>query len=238
MKLDILAIGVHPDDVEISAGGTVLAHIAMGKKVGLLDLTRGEMGTRGSGEIRDQESAMAAKMMGLSVRIKLNMLDCKFQNDIENQTEIIKIIRLLRPEVVFTNAVFDRHPDHGRASQLCYDACFYAGLMKWQSTWEGKPQTAWRPRAIYSYIQDYDTKPDFLVDISPYMERKIEILKAYRSQFYDPQSKEPSTPISGETFFDFIKSRGRNLGRCIQADFAEGFTIYRPLGVKNVLDLL
>lgn len=237
MKLDILAIGVHPDDVELSCSGTLLKHIAQGKKVGILDLTIGELGSRGSGELRLIEAKNAAKVLGVSVRENIGLADGFFTNDKESQLEIIKIIRKYQPEVVLANAITDRHPDHGRASKLISEACFYAGLLKIETELEGIIQEKWRPKAVYHYIQDRFIKPDFVVDVTDFVDKKIEAIQCFSSQFYDPKSDEPTTPISGEEFFDFIKARMMQYGREIGVKYAEGFTAERYVGVEDLLKL-
>ncbi|MCB9335005.1 MAG: bacillithiol biosynthesis deacetylase BshB1 [Flavobacteriales bacterium] len=237
MKVDILAIGVHPDDVELSCSGTILKHIAQGKKVGILDLTIGELGSRGSGELRLVEASNSAKLLGVEFRENIGLADGFFENDKESQLAIIKMIRKYQPEVVLANAVRDRHPDHGRASKLISDACFYSGLLKIETELEGKQQTHWRPKAVYHYIQDRLIKPDFVVDVSEFVDKKIASIQCFSSQFYNPESKEPATPISGEEFFDFIKGRMMQFGREIGVQYAEGFTAERYVGVEDLLDL-
>ncbi len=237
MKIDILAIGVHPDDVELSCTGTILKHIAQGKKVGILDLTIGELGSRGSGELRLVEAANSAKLLGVEFRENIGLADGFFENDKESQLAIIKMIRKYQPEVVLANAVRDRHPDHGRASKLISDACFYSGLLKIETKLEGEQQTHWRPKAVYHYIQDRLIKPDFVVDVSEFVDKKIASIQCFSSQFYNPESKEPATPISGEEFFDFIKGRMMQFGREIGVDYAEGFTAERYIGVEDLLQL-
>lgn len=232
MKLDILAIGVHPDDVELSASGTILKHIALGKKIGILDLTRGELGTRGNAELRTQETNNASKILGLSVREQLTMADGFFENNEAHQKEIIRMIRKYQPEIVLCNAVNDRHPDHGRAAKLTADACFYSGLAKINTN-----QIPWRPKAVYHYIQDNFIQPDFVIDITPHMEKKMESIMAYSSQFFDPNSKEPATPISSKNFMEYVKAKGSLFGRAINVDYAEGFTTNRYIGVENLFDL-
>lgn len=232
MKLDILAIAAHPDDVEISAGGTVLKSIAQGKKVGVVDMTRGEMGSRGSGELRLVEAQRASEILGLSVRENLQLDDCFFQHDRESIMKIIHTIRKYRPEVILTNAPNDRHPDHGRASKLVRDACFYSGLRKIEDG-----QEAWRPKAVYMFNQDYYNKPDFVVDVTEYWDKKIEALMAFGSQFYNPNSSEPKTPISGKEFFDFLKSRCMDFGRPAGYLLAEGFLVDRAPGVSDLFHL-
>lgn len=237
MKLDILAIGVHPDDVELSAAGTILKHIALGKSVGILDLTLGELGTRGNATLRTQEATQAAKILGLKVREQLTMADGFFENNEAHQKQIIQIIRKYQPEIVLCNAVSDRHPDHGRAAKLTADACFYSGLMKIETQDHDKTQAAWRPKAIYHYIQDNFIEPDFVVDITPFMDKKMESIMAYSSQFFDPNSKEPVTPISTANFMEYIKAKSSIFGRALNCDYAEGFTVNRYIGVENLFDL-
>lgn len=200
-KLDILAFAAHPDDVEISASATIMKHIDAGLKVGIVDLTQGELGSRGTIHTRYEEAAEASRLMGISERVNLKMADGFFFNSEENKRLIIEQIRHFQPSIVLMNAISDRHPDHGRGSKLVSEACFLAGLRKIETTFNGVKQTAHRPKAVYHYIQDYYIKPDFVVDVSGYFERKIEVIKAFKTQFYDPLSKEPATPISGEDFF-------------------------------------
>jgi N-acetylglucosamine malate deacetylase 1 len=238
MKLDILAFAAHPDDIELSASGTLMKHISEGKKVGIVDLTQGELGSRGSVELRYEEAAKASSIMGIHARENLKMADGFFEHNQENLIKIIEQVRRFKPEIVLANSIRDRHPDHGRASKLVAEACFYAGLRKIETTWEGEKQEAYRPKAIYFYIQDEYIEPDFVVDISAFVGRKLESIMAYSSQFYDPNSKEPKTPISGEEFLDFMKGRMRQFGRPIGVDFAEGFVKHRTVGVKNLFDLI
>lgn len=237
MKLDILAIGVHPDDVELSASGTLLKHIALGKTVGILDLTRGELGTRGSAELRTIEANKSAKILGLSVREQLKMADGFFENNEAHQKQIIQIIRKYQPEIVLCNAVSDRHPDHGRAAKLTVDACFYSGLMKIETKENNTPQSVWRPKAVYHYIQDHFIEPDFVIDITANMDKKMEAIMAFSSQFFDPNSKEPETPISSKNFMENVKAKATLFGRAINCDYAEGFTVNRYIGVENLFDL-
>jgi len=237
MKLDILAIGVHPDDVELSCSGTLLKHIAMGKKCGIVDLTSGELGTRGSGPLRLEEAAAAAQILGISLRKNLGMLDGFFKNDVAHQLEIIKIIREYQPEIILCNAVSDRHPDHGRASQLVSEACFYSGLRKIETESEGKKQDAWRPKAVYHYIQDRQLKPDFVVDITAFIDKKMEAIQAFKSQFYNPDSREPESPISVKNFLDVVKGKMSLFGRDAGFSYAEGFTVERSIGVTDLFDL-
>lgn len=232
MKLDILAFAAHPDDVELACSGTVLKHIKAGYKVGIVDLTRGELGSRGSAEIRDKESADAGLKMGLAARENLGFRDGFFKNDEAHQMEIIKMIRKYRPEKVLCNAISDRHPDHGKGSELVSISCFLSGLLKIETG-----QEHWRPKAVYHYIQDFYHKPDFVVDISEFIDEKIEVIKCFKSQFFDPNSNQPETPISSKAFLDFIVSRAREMGRPAGYEFAEGFTIERFIGVNDLFDL-
>ena len=237
MKVDLLAIGVHPDDVELSCSGTLLRHMAFGKSAGRLDLTRGELGTRRSASLRKKEAAAAAKILGVSFRDNLGMKDGAFSNDSRHQIQLIKKIREYRPEIVLCNAVADRHPDHGRSSALVSEACFYSGLRKITSTLNGKSQQAWRPKAVYHYIQDRTILPDFVVDVSKFADKKMKSILAYSSQFHNPFSKEPSTPISSEHFLSFVMARMRVFGREIGVEYAEGFTVERKPGISNLFDL-
>lgn len=237
MKLDILAIGVHPDDVEMCIAGTLLKHIEMGYKVGILDLTQGELGTRGTAELRLEESAAAAKLMKVIVRKNLGMRDGFFTDSEENQLKIIRMIRKYKPDIVFGNAIRDRHPDHGRSAELESRSCYLSGLRKIETELDGEQQEAWRPKAMYHYIQDYRIPPDFCVDVTPYHERKMEIIRCYKSQFYDPESKEPPSPISTEDFLEYLTATSKIFGRPIGAEYGEGFTVARPIGVKDVLKL-
>lgn len=234
MKLDILAFGAHPDDVELGCSATIAKEISLGKKVGIVDLTRGELGTRGSAEIRDQEAANAAKILGVSVRENLKFADGFFTNDKEHQLEVIKMIRKYQPEIVLCNAVNDRHIDHPKGSKLVSDACFLSGLLKIETTIEGVNQEKWRPKQVYHYIQWKNIEPDFVIDVSGYMDKKIDAVLAYSSQFYDPKSAEPETPITSKNFTDSINYRARDLGRLIGVDFAEGFTSERYVAVENL----
>jgi bacillithiol biosynthesis deacetylase BshB1 len=239
MKLDILAIGVHPDDVELSCCGTLLKAIDQGRKVGLLDLTQGELGTRGNAKIREQEATESAQLMGALVRENAKMDDGFFRHSRKNIMKIVRVIRKYKPEIVLANALEDRHPDHARASKLTSDACFIAGLAKVESIdKEGDVQERWRPKAIYHYIQDYHLEPDFVIDITPYIDRKMELIMVFKSQFYDPNSKEPDSPISSINFMESIKAKNRVFGRPIGADFGEGFNVERTPGVKDLFDLL
>lgn len=237
MKIDILAVGVHPDDVELSCAGTILRHIAARKKVGILDLTKGELGTRGTAEIRTKEAKRAAKVLGVSFRDQMDLADGFFSNNEESQLAIIKKIRQYQPEVVLCNAISDRHPDHGRAGKLVADACFYSGLIK-IGTVQGKTeQKAWRPKAVYHYIQDNFIHPDFVIDVTKYMDKKMEAIHAFESQFYNPNSKEPVTAISGPEFMEAVKAKNSIWGRSIGVRYAEGFNVNRTLGVDSLFHL-
>ena len=238
MKIDILAIGIHPDDVELSCSGTIAKHIALGKKVGILDLTRGELGTRGNAELRTKEANEAAIILGVSFRTQLNLKDCFFENNEENQKKIIEIIRKHKPEIILCNAISDRHPDHGRASKLVSDSSFYSGLIKIETHSDNKIQQAWRPKAVYHYIQDQYIHPDFVIDISDFIDIKHKAILAYSSQFYNPSSNEPETPISSKYFIETINSKMSILGRDIGVKFAEGFTVNRYPGINSLFDLL
>ena len=238
MKIDILAIGIHPDDVELSCSGTIAKHIAFGKKVGILDLTQGELGTRGNAELRSKEANEAAIILGVSFRTQLNLKDCFFENNEENQKKIIEIIRKHQPEIILCNAISDRHPDHGRASKLVSDSSFYSGLIKIETHSDNKIQQAWRPKAVYHYIQDQYIHPDFVIDISDFIDIKHKAIMAYSSQFYNPSSNEPETPISSKYFIETVNSKMSILGRDIGVKFAEGFTVNRYPGINSLFDLV
>ncbi len=237
MKLDILVFAVHPDDAELGCSGTILKHIAAGKKVGIIDLTRGELGTRGTAETRDRESAEAAGIMGLHVRENLGMRDGFFRNDEEHQLEIIKMIRKYTPELVLCNALYDRHPDHGRAGELVNDALFLGGLSKIKTDLDGVDQDAFRPRLLLQYIQDRYIKPDILVDISEFWEKKIACIHAFKTQFFNPGNDDQQTYISSPDFLKAIEARSRELGKSIGAVYAEGFTSRKLLGVDDLTQL-
>jgi bacillithiol biosynthesis deacetylase BshB1 len=238
MKLDILAFGAHPDDVELGCAGTLLKEMSLGKSVGIIDLTRGELGTRGSASIRDQEANAAAIILGVAVRENLGMRDGFFVNDEKHQLEIIKMIRKYQPEIVLCNAIDDRHIDHGKGSKLVSDSCFLSGLMKVETELEGEMQTAWRPKLVYHYTQWKNIEPDFVVDITGFTDKKIESILAYSSQFYDADSKEPESPISSKNFLESLNYRSRDLGRLAGVDHAEGFTVERYLAVNSLGDLI
>ncbi len=235
MKLDILAIGVHPDDIELSCSGTLLKHIEKGYKIGLCDLTQGELGTRGSGGLRLKEAETARQMMGALCRDNLGMKDGFFLNTQENILKIVTVIRKYRPEIIFANALEDRHPDHGRAAKLVADACFYSGLQKIEDGYE-----KWRPKTLYHYIQDRNLAEDFVVDITDQMKKKMELIACFKSQFFNSKKKkssEPKTPISSKSFLDFIYAKNKSYGRSIQVDYAEAFNKSRTIGVDDVFDL-
>lgn len=237
MKVDILAIGIHPDDVELSAAGTLLKHAAAGKTFGLLDLSKGELGTRGTPEIREQEAMASAKLLGAAFRVISDVPDGLFTHTPEQWLKVVHYIRKFQPEIVLCNAPEDRHPDHGRAAKMVTDACFYAGLEKIETLDNGIPQAKWRPKAIYHYIQDQHLTPDFVVDITPFLQKKMEAILTFRSQFYDPTDTSPNTPISGKEFLNFMESKMRVFGRPIQAEFAEGFIFARTPGVEDLFGL-
>jgi len=233
MKVDILAIGAHPDDVELGCGGTLYKLIKSGKSVAIVDLTKGELGTRGTDETRKIEAAEASKILGISYRENLGMKDGFFQNDEEHQLQVVKMIRKYRPEILFCNAIEDRHPDHGKGSKLVSDACFLAGLRKIETIYEDENQEIWRPKQVFHYIQWKELTPDFVVDISQEMDKKIEACLAYKTQFYDPNSKEPITPIATKDFLESLTYRAQNLGRLSGVNFAEGFITEKLLAFKN-----
>ncbi|SMG47273.1 bacillithiol biosynthesis deacetylase BshB1 [Arenibacter troitsensis] len=240
MKLDILVFGAHPDDAELGAGATIAKEVANGKKVGIVDLTRGELGTRGSAEIRDKEAAAAANILGVAVRENLEFADGFFTNDRQHQLEVIKMIRKYRPETVLCNAIEDRHIDHAKGSKLVSDACFLSGLIKIDTKIDGEDQwqEAWRPKLVHHYIQWKNLEPDFVVDVSEYIDVKVQAIMAYSSQFYDPKSKEPETPISSKNFIDSVVYRSRDLGRMIGIGYGEGFTTERFVAVKSLDSLI
>ena len=237
-QLDILAFGAHPDDVELSCGGTIAKEVSLGKKVGIVDLTRGELGTRGSAEIRYKESKQAASILGVTTRENLGFRDGFFKNDESNQLEIIKILRKYRPKVVLCNAQTDRHIDHGRAASLIHDASFLSGLRKIETIMDDTQQKVWRPSQVYHYMQWNDDPCDFVVDISEYIDKKMTAILAYGSQFFNEKSNEPETPISSQQFLDSIQSRAADLGRMIGVGYAEGFTTQRQLAVAQISDLI
>lgn len=239
MKLDILAFAAHPDDVELGCAGTLIAHIQAGKKAGVVDLTRGELGTRGTPAERAAEAEAAAKIMGLSVRDNLGFADGFFQNDKEHQLQIVRKVRQYRPEIVLTNALHDRHPDHGRGCAVVTEGCFLAGLKMIKTLGDdGLEQEAWRPKVIYNIVQDRYITPDFVMDVTPYWEKKMETIRAFKTQFHNPDDTSPNTYISSPEFLDFIEARGREYGHAIGVTYGEGFTAAKRIGVRNLFDLI
>jgi bacillithiol biosynthesis deacetylase BshB1 len=239
MKLDILVMAAHPDDAELGCAGTIARHVAEGYKVGVVDFTQGELGTRGTAQIRAAEAAEAARIQGLAVRENLGFRDGFFRNDEEHQLRVIQAIRKYRPAIVLANAVYDRHTDHGKGASLASDACFLSGLVKIETKDEnGNPQQPWRPSAVYHYIQSIFVEPDFIVDISDYWHVKINAIRAFKTQFYDPNSSEPETYISRPGFIKMVESRAVEFGHAIGTQYGEGFTVRRYPGVKSLFDLL
>jgi bacillithiol biosynthesis deacetylase BshB1 len=237
MKLDILVLAVHPDDAELGCSGTILKHIAEGKKVGIIDFTRGELGTRGTAETRDIEAADSAVILGLHARENLRFKDAFFKNDEAHQREVIRMIRKYQPEIVLSNALQDRHPDHGRAGDLANDACFLSGLSKISTQQDGVEQEAWRPRLVLQYIQDHYIKPDVIIDITPYIETKVKSIQAFKTQFFNPELDEPETYISSPEFFESVIGRAREFGKSIGATYGEGFTSRKLVGVDSLFNL-
>ncbi len=233
MKLDILAFGVHPDDVELGCSGTLLAAMAEGKKAGIIDLTRGELGTRGTIETRKEEARKAAAILGVQVRENLGMADGFFQNDETNQRKVIAAIRKYRPEIILANAFEDRHPDHGRSAKLVADAAFLSGLRKIETMDNGQLQDIWKPSYVFHYIQDRFIQPSFVVDISAYMDQKMESVLAYSTQFFNPDLNEPQTYISSSQFLETVKARALMMGKRIGVAYAEGFYTEKTVGVKS-----
>jgi N-acetylglucosamine malate deacetylase 1 len=237
-KVDIMAVGVHPDDIELGCSGTLLKHASQGYTFGILDLTLGELGSRGSAALRREEASNASTILGAQFRENLEMEDGFFEYTKDNIIKIAKVLRKYRPDVILANAVEDRHPDHGRAAKLVSDACFYSGLIKIEiKDDEGNPLPVWRPKAVYHYIQDRNLKADFCVDITPYMGKKMEAIMAFSSQFKAAENDGPQTPISSQLFYEFLFAKARAYGRDINADFAEGFTVQRTIGVDDVMKL-
>ncbi|WP_134089330.1 bacillithiol biosynthesis deacetylase BshB1 [Olivibacter sp. XZL3] len=239
MKLDILVITVHPDDAELGCAGTILKHVALGKKVGIVDLTRGELGTRGTVQSRAMEAEASSKILGLSVRENLGLRDGFFKNEEYEQLELIKAIRKYQPEIIIGNALYDRHPDHGRAGELINDACFLSGLRRIETKVDGAYQEVHRPRLLLQLIQDYYIKPDIVVDVSGYWDKKVESIRAFKSQFFHEEygTDEPQTYISNPEFLNIVEARAREYGKYIGAQYAEGFTCKRLLGVDNLFHL-
>ena len=239
MKLDILVFSAHPDDAELACSGTILKEVAAGKKVGIVDLTRGELGTRGTADERDVEAANSAKILGLSARENLRMRDGFFSNDEAHQLQVIKAIRKYQPDIVLCNALEDRHPDHARASELAITSCFLSGLIKIQTELDGVEQTAWRPRLVLQYIQDNYIQPDVLVDVTEFWDGKMASIYAFKSQFHNPEyDQAEQTYISSPEFLKVVEARSREFGKAIGGTFAEGFTSKKLLGVNSLSDLL
>lgn len=239
MKLDILVFAAHPDDAELGAGATIAKEVALGRKVGIIDLTRGELGTRGTPEVRDMEADKAREILGLTVRENLEFADGFFTNDREHQLAIIRTLRKYQPDIVLCNAIEDRHIDHAKGSKLVSDACFLSGLVKIDTKMEGDDQwqDPWRPKQVYHFIQWKNLEPDFVVDVSGYIDKKMEAIAAYASQFYDPKSDEPDTPISSKNFAESIKYRARDLGRLVGVEYAEGFNVEKHIAVNSLKDI-
>jgi len=238
MKLDILAIGVHPDDVELGCAGTLMSAIAEGKKVGIVDLTRGELGTRGSAETRKVEARNAANILGINIRENLGMADGFFQNDEQHQRLLIQAIRKYQPTIILANAPEDRHPDHGRSAKMVSDAAFLSGLRKISTQLDGNEQKEWRPAYVFHYIQDRFLQPSFVVDISAYMDKKIKSVLAYSTQFFNPDLNEPQTYISSPQFLDTVKGRAMMLGKRIGVEYAEGYISEKMIGISSFDSLI
>lgn len=239
MKLDILVLAAHPDDAELGCGGTIASHVARGYKVGIADFTRGELGTRGTPELREQEAAASAKILGLATRVNLGLQDGFFQNTPDEKLRVVEVIRRFKPEVVLACAIQDRHPDHPKAAALAYDACFIAGLAKVQSVGEnGQPQEPWRPRVLYHYIQSEFITPDLIVDVTEHWDTKMQAIMAFSSQFYNSASTEPETYISSKIFLQKLESRAVDFGHSIGVKYGEGFTVRRFPGVTDLMQLL
>jgi len=235
IKLDILAIGSHPDDVELGCSGTLISEVLKGKKVGIVDLTQGELGTRGTIETRRQEAADAARIMGLVARENLMMRDGFFQNDEAHQMQLIRVIRKYRPEVVIANILEDRHPDHGKGGWLAYDSCFLSGLQQIKTTDDsGHQQEKWRPKMLLHYLQDRFFEPDVIYDISHVWEKRMEAIKAFKTQFHNPGSNEPQTYISSPDFMEALSARARLLGKRIGVKYAEGFLSKKNIGISSL----
>ena len=233
-----MVMAVHPDDAELGCAGTMALHLALNKKVGIIELTKGELGTRGTPEIRLAEAEASSKILGISIRENLGFKDGFFKNDEEHQLQLIQKIRKFKPEIVLTNALEDRHPDHGRSCQLAMEACFYSGLRKIETFNEdGSPQEAWRPNAVYNYIQDRYIEPDFVIDVTPYWETKIAAIKAFESQFFNPNANEPKSYISSSEFLEFVEGRSKEMGHKIGVLHGEGYTKTKMLGIKSLFDL-
>lgn len=238
MNIDILAFGAHPDDVEISCGGTLLRYANEGKRIVIVDLTQGELGTRGSADLRMEECRAASQILGLVDRVNLGMADGFFEENEAHLHQIIREIRHFRPKLIFANSIKDRHPDHGRAAALVARAAYLSGLPKIITERNGISQEAYRAPMLLHYIQDMYIEPDLVLDVSAYAEEKIKVVQCFSSQFYDPDSTEPETPISNAHFFEFMKGRMLQFGRPIGAKYAEGFTVNRTLGINDLFNLI
>lgn len=238
MKLDILVLASHPDDAELGCGGTIARHVSFGDKVGIVDLTRGELGTRGTPETRQTEAEASAAILGVTVRENLGLDDGFFQNTPETQLAVVRAIRKFQPRIILANAIFDRHIDHSKGANLAHDAAFLSGLMKIETTDDqGNSQVAWRPEAVYHYVQSQFIPPDFVVDISAHWETKMKAIKAFGSQFFDPKSTEPETYISKPGFLRMLEARAVEYGHAIGVDYGEGFTVRRYIGITNLFHL-
>lgn len=234
MKLDILVMAAHPDDAELACSGTIRKHLALGKKVGIVDFTRGELGTRGTPEIRLAESAAATEILGIQMRENIGLADGFFVNDQASQLKLIEVIRAYQPDIVLANALEDRHPDHGKGAQLAIDACFLSGLRKIETSRNGKKQMEWRPKQVFHYIQDRYLEPDFVIDITEHWLMKEAAIHAFRSQFFDPNSNEPASYISSPEFLHFIEARAREMGHKIGVTYGEGFQTQKTIAIQDV----
>lgn len=237
LKLDLLVLAAHPDDAELGCGGTMAAHAAMGKKVGIIDFTRGELGTRGTSEIRAQEAEASQRVLGVSIRENMGFADGFFINDQKHQLALVKIIRKYKPDIVIANAIGDRHPDHARAATLARDACFYAGLRKIETEIDGQDQEAWRPNKVYHFIQSRYIKPDVVIDVSDHWHTKMQAIRCFTSQFDSSHSDEPQTFLTTPIFLQFIEARAKELGHSIGVAYGEGFTVEKQIGIKSFYDL-
>ncbi|MDZ4668038.1 MAG: bacillithiol biosynthesis deacetylase BshB1 [bacterium] len=238
MKADILVFAAHPDDAELACSGTILAHIALGKTVVIVDLTQGELGTRGSAELRAEEARESSKILGIQARENLGFRDGFFVKDESHLLKVIEMIRKYQPEIVLANAESDRHIDHGRAADLVHDACFLSGLKKIETNYQGETQVVWRPKNVFHFIQDRFITPDIIFDITPFYDKKMESIRAFKSQFFNPNSAEPQTPISTPEFMEYVQGRCVEFGRRIGVKYGEGYTVKADIGSKNLFDLV
>ena len=238
MKLDILVLAAHPDDAELAVAGTIVSAIAKGKKVGIVDFTHGELGTRGTPEIRLAESVAATDILGIQIRENIGLADGFFMNDQASQLKLIEVIRAYQPDIVLANALEDRHPDHGKGAQLAIDACFLSGLRKIETFRNGEHQTEWRPKQIFHYIQDRYLEPDFVVDVTEHWKTKEAAIRAFRSQFFDPKSNEPASYISSPEFLNFIEARAREMGHKIGVTYGEGFQTQKTIAIQDLSSLI